>query len=283
MVDGRYRIGELARRTGVTPELLRAWERRYGLLDPERSTGGFRLYSDEDVARIAAMQGHLEHGIAAGEAARLALAEPSPKGTDGDGELLPALLRFDESAAHAAFDRLLAEYGREAVLRDAVLPALRAIGDGWERGDVTVAQEHFASTLLRGRLLGLARGWDRGNGSRALLAAPPGERHDLGLIVFGLGLREHGWRITVLGADTPVETLLDAVGAVRPQLVVLAALNAERFLDHADEIARVAEIVPVAIGGGGATHDVAARLGAATLLHDDPLAAAARVAAGPGR
>lgn len=280
-MDGRYRIGELARRTGVTPELLRAWERRYGLLSPERSSGGFRLYSDADVARIAAMRGHLDHGVAAAEAARLALAEPAPQAADGD-DLLAALLRFDDAAAQAALDRLLADYGREAVLATAVLPALRTIGDGWERGEVSIAQEHFASTLLRGRLLGLARGWDRGAGPRALLAAPPSERHDLGLIAFGIALREYGWRITVLGADTPAETMLDAVRAVRPDLVVLAAVAEEPFRGSADELARLAELVPVAVGGAGATRDVAARLGA-TLLEEGPVAAAERLAVELGR
>ena len=215
----QLRIGELARRTGVATELLRAWERRYGLLAPTRTEGGYRLYSAADVSRVGRMRELLATGLSAAEAAREALAEPArPRRRAADGvpvELREAIERLDDAAAHTAFDRLLADFSLDAVLEGAVLPLLRELGEGWARGEVSIAQEHFASNLLRGRLLGLARGWDRGGGPRAVLACPPGERHDLGLLIFGLALREHGWRITFLGGDTPVDTLADTVAAAR--------------------------------------------------------------------
>jgi DNA-binding transcriptional MerR regulator len=280
-VTSRLRIGELARRTGVNPALLRAWERRYGLIEPERTDGGFRLYSARDERRVRTMVEHLGRGLAAAEAARLSRSEGAEGDGDvADGPLLDALLAFDETAAHAAFDRLLADLGREAVLRDGVLPALRAIGEGWERGDVSVAQEHFASGLLRGRLLGLARGWDRGSGRRALLAAPPGERHDLGLIAFGLALREHGWRVTLLGADTPLDTVREAATRLSPSVVVLAAMDPARLEAVADEVAALGAAVPVLLAGAGATRSLAAAAGVG-LLDDDPFAAAATLAASP--
>ena len=136
-------------------------------------------------------------------------------------ELGDAIRRLDDAAAHAAFDRLLADFSLDAVLDGAVLPLLRELGEGWEKGEVSIAQEHFASHLVRGRLLGLARGWDRGSGPRAVLAGPPEERHDLGLLIFGLALREHGWRITFLGGDTPLETLAETVQQLAPDAVVL--------------------------------------------------------------
>jgi hypothetical protein len=88
-------------------------------------------------------------------------------------ELWLALTGFDDAGAHAALDRLLASLSLESFLRDVVLPLLREIGEGWERGEITVAQEHFASNVLRGRLFALGRGWGRGTGRHALLAAPP--------------------------------------------------------------------------------------------------------------
>ena len=144
-------------------------------------------------------------------------------------ELREAIQRLDDAASHTAFDRLLADFSLDAVLDGAVLPLLRELGEGWERGEVSIAQEHFASHLIRGRLLGLARGWDRGSGPRAVLACPPEERHDLGLLIFGLALREHGWRITFLGGDTPVETLADTVERLVPEAVVLSATDSARF------------------------------------------------------
>jgi MerR family transcriptional regulator, light-induced transcriptional regulator len=271
------RIGELARRVGVTPELLRAWERRYGLLRPERSAGGYRLYSSEDERRVRTMTTAIGRGISAGEAARLALDDgqeaPSP------GTLVEALVAFDDVGAHAAIDRLLSTLTLDAVLRDWVLPALHELGERWERGEVTVGQEHFASHLLRGRLLGLARGWDRGSGPRALLACPAGEQHDLPLIAFGLALREHGWRITYLGADTPVATIDETASALRPDLVVLAAVDPARLRPCVEALRDLGSRFPLALAGAGADDALAEEIGTRRLA-DGPVEAAAAVASG---
>ncbi len=269
------RIGELSRRTGVSPELLRAWERRYGLLRPERSSGGFRLYSAEDERRIGRMTAALERGISAGQAAKLAL---------GDGEDLPsadtlveALVAFDDVGAHAALDRLLSSLTLETVLRAAVLPTLRDIGDRWQRDEINIGQEHFASNLLRGRMLGLARGWDRGSGPRALLACPAGEQHDLALIAFGLALREHGWRITYLGADTPLATIDQTATTLQPDLIVLAAIDAAQFTPLAEELRKLAARFRLALACAGTLETLVGEVDA-THLHDGPIEAAAAIA-----
>lgn len=269
------RIGELARRTGVSPELLRAWERRYSLLRPERSSGGYRLYSVEDERRVRTMTGALGRGLAAGEAAKLALGD----GTDAPsaGSLVEALVAFDDVGAHAALDRLLSTLTLETVLRDSVLPALRELGERWQRGEITIGQEHFASNLLRGRMLGLARGWDRGSGPRALLACPAGEQHDLSLIAFGLALREHGWRITYLGADTPLATIDETATALRPDLVVVAAVDASRLSAGAEGLRDLGARFPLALAGAGADEALAAQV-EARHLREGPVEAAAIVA-----
>ncbi len=279
----QLRIGELARRTGVATELLRAWERRYGLLAPERTDGGYRLYSDDDVRRVRRMRELLATGLSAAEAARQASAEPRSPDAErredsaplsASAELRGALEQLDDSAAHAAFDRLLAHYSTRAVLADVVLPLLHELGAGWERGEISVAQEHFASNLLRGRLLGLARGWDRGAGARAVLACPPGERHDLGLVIFGLALRELGWRITFLGADTPPETVVETVRRLEPEALVLAVTDAARLDGVVETAARLADTrTAVWIGGAGA-----AEVDGASVLIGSPLDAAEQVA-----
>jgi DNA-binding transcriptional MerR regulator len=269
----------------VTPELLRAWEQRYGLLRPARSDGGFRLYSPQDEHRVATMRSHLEQGLSAAEAARITLDQESapapaaelPVLALGASALRAALDRLDESAAHAAIDGLLSSFSVETVLREVVMPYLRELGDRWERGEASVAQEHFASQVLRGRLLGLARGWDRGPGPRALLACMPGEQHDLGLVVFGLGLRDHGWRITFLGPDTPLDTLSDTATTLQPDAVVLAATTSDRFESGRPALRRLARAVPLWVAGAGATPDVAMATGA-QLLDLNPLDGAERVA-----
>jgi DNA-binding transcriptional MerR regulator len=276
--ESLLRIGELARRTGVSTDLLRAWERRYGLLEPVRSESGYRLYSDADERRVAVMRAHLAQGLSAAEAARLARetdAAPTPS-AEPAAELWAALDAFDDAGAQAAFDRLVATLSFDTIARVAILPYLQALGERWRDGDASVAQEHFASTLLRGRLLGLARGWDRGLGPRAVLACPPGERHDLGLVIFGLALRERGWRVTFLGPDTPIETLAAAAEVLEPAAVILCALTPTHFESARSQIAGLAARHTVYVGGAGATADFAAATGT-HLLEGDPVTTAGQL------
>src|SRR6476661_6218762 len=264
--SAHLRIGALSRRVGVSPELLRAWEQRYGLLQPVRSAGGFRLYSAADEDRVRLMQRHLAAGVSAAQAARLALTEAAPdRGEESQPgelarlstELVAALDRLDEPGAHAALDRLLAMFTPQTVLRDVVLPYLHELGERWEHGEASVAQEHFASNILRGRLLGLARGWGEGAGPRAVLACAPGELHDLPLISFGLALAARGWSITYLGPDTPIATINETLlGRERP-LVVISAVTTDRLLAVQGELTELARGVRLALAGPGATKELA--------------------------
>jgi MerR family transcriptional regulator, light-induced transcriptional regulator len=288
---GRLRIGELSRRVGVSAELLRAWERRYGLLSPTRTPGGFRLYGDADERRVRRMLAHLDRGVSAAEGARLALLEreeTEPAAATGTpaSELMGEQLRqaldaFDEPAAHAALDRLLSAFTPDSVLRDTVLPYLHELGERWRRGEASIGQEHFASALLRGRLLGLARGWGSAGSPRALLTCLPGEQHDLGLICFGLTLRARGWSITFLGPDTPLATINEMTRLLTPALVVLTATTAEQFADARHDLVQVAGAAPLLLAGPGASAEIARGVGA-RYLPDDPVTAAALVASGAG-
>jgi MerR family transcriptional regulator, light-induced transcriptional regulator len=163
------------------------------------------------------------------------------------------------------------------VLGEVVLPYLHELGERWAANEVSVAQEHFASQLLRGRLLGLARGWDRGGGRRAVLACAPGEQHDLALIAFGLALRGRGWRIVYLGQDTPLDTLEEAVGRLNPDAVVVASTTRDRLARRVSELRRLARRTSLWIAGAGAS-DKLARSTRGSYLGDDPVAAADIVA-----
>ena len=185
-------------------------------------------------------------------------------------DLWSALDSFDDAGAQAAFDRLVAALSFETIARVAILPYLHGLGERWQDGDASVAQEHFASAVLRGRLLGLARGWDRGVGPRAILACPPGERHDLGLVIFGLALRDRGWRVTFLGPDTPIETIAAAAEHLAPAAIVLCALTDAPLAEALAPIARLAETQHVYVGGSGADAEFAGRTGA-HLLTGDPV------------
>ena len=280
------RIGELSRRVGVGAPLLRAWENRYGILRPARSPGRYRLYSEADVWRIRRMQAHLASGLSAAQAAQAVLSEEAPaSATDGDGlsddmtALTRSLQDFDEPAAQAILDRLLASFTVETVLGHVIIPYLHDLGEQWAQGEVHVAAEHFASNIIRGRLAGLARGWGRGRGPLALLACPPGELHDLGLLAFGIVLHRNGWRVHYLGADTPMDDLIGTVTGTRPELTVLAAVTPERYAAHAPQLARLAATGPLALAGAGATEAPAAATGARRLT-GDPVTEAQQVESG---
>jgi DNA-binding transcriptional MerR regulator len=282
--DSHLRIGELSRRSGVSPELLRAWERRYGLLRPMRSSGGLRLYSSEDLGRVRLMQQHMTQGLAAREAAALAarvtvgeqLGTSAFDPRSARAELSRATATFDEPGVQAVIDALLAVATVDALLSEVIVPYLHDLGERWERDQVSVAHEHFASNLLRGRLLGLARGWGRGTGRRALLACPPGERHDLGLIAFGLALRERGWRIDYLGADTPTDSITEAARTIEPALLVLSAVTPDHLSPLAPVLADLAQRHRVAVAGAGARGFPTDGPGILTLT-GDPVAEAERM------
>lgn len=281
------RIGELSRRTGVHADTLRAWERRYGLLSPARSDGGFRLYSGEDEERVRATRALIDSGLSAAEAARLArsgvVPSPSPGATspaNADRRLREALERFDEAEANIVLDEAIAALSVEALASRVVLPALEEVGERWERGEASVGQEHFATNVVRGRLAGLARNWGVGSGPLAILACPPGELHDIGLLVFGLVLRARGWRIAYLGANTPIASVTEAAERLAPRVVVLAALSEEPFSSAADEIARLGEGTRVLLAGAGADEASCSRANA-ELLSGDPVGAAEQLV-GPG-
>jgi hypothetical protein len=194
-----------------------------------------------------------------------------------------ALDRLDEDEANRIFDRLLGALSLAAVIRDAVLPYLRELGERWrEQGEAAIAQEHFATGVLRGRLLGLARGWGGGHGPGALLACFPGDHHDLGLICFGLALREKGWRITFLGANTPLATIESVAMELAPELTVLTrAVPSDDDPAVEATLKRIAATTSLALAGHGVGERLA-HMKWARFLVGDPFTAAHHVAASFG-
>jgi len=282
------RIGDLSGRTGVGTHQLRAWERRYGLLQPRRSAGNYRLYSSADEARVRLMQRYLAEGVPAAQAAELTIAArftvsagagrevPSHDVSAAQQEIRRALARFDETSAQRTLERLFVAFTPTTVARDVLLPYMHEVGEQWSAGRITVAQEHFATNFFQARLLALARGWDRGLGPRALLACAPKEQHTLALIVFGIALHELGWRVTYLGADTPIETLTEVAEIIHPELTVMAATMRQRLPRHAKQLRSFTDRRPLALGGPGVSARLAKQTGARH-LEEDPVTAASTV------
>ena len=206
MAQSGLNIAALARRTGVQPDTLRKWEQRYGVLRPRRTPGGQRRYDDADLARVEWLKSRLDEGYRIGEAAAL-LGQTSVAGRT-TAELREAIVAGVDTLDVAAVDQLLEQsfvvFPLERALAEVVVPVLRHVGELWSTGRFSVAQEHLLSAAVRTRLerlLAEPRAPVRGE---AVLACAPGERHDLGLLMLAIVLRADGWRVTYLGADTPV-------------------------------------------------------------------------------
>jgi DNA-binding transcriptional MerR regulator len=284
------RIGDLSARTGLATHQLRAWERRYGLLQPRRSAGNYRLYSPADEHRVRLMQRYLADGVSPAQAAELTIVArfavsvgggrevPDSDVSTAHQEIREALARFDETSAQRTLERLLAGFTPTTVARDVLLPYMHDLGEQWSAGRVSIAQEHFATNFFQARLYALARGWDRGLGPRALLACAPGEQHNLALVICGIALHELGWRIVFLGSDTPIETLAEVATLSNPEVTVVAATMRQRLARHSGQLSRFSEKWTLALGGPGASSRLSEKTGARH-LPQDPVGAASTLSA----
>ncbi len=284
-------IRELSRRIGVSTDLLRKWEQRYAVLNPQRTAGNQRLYSRVDEARARVMLRHLNDGMPAAQAAELAIStrfQIAPDATTATATptvaqvaqttaaMQAALERYDETTADQALETLLRISPATTVIGEVLLPYLHDIGERWQHGQLSIAQEHFATAFIHSRLLGLARGWDRGLGPRALLACPPQEQHTLGLIAFGIALHHIGWRITYLAADTPIPMIAEAAATTHPRLIVISAATPDHLTPALPQLRELRPHNTVAIAGAGANQHHAHQSGA-IYLPDDPITTASTI------
>ena len=241
------RIGAVARRTGVAVATLRAWESRYGVLQPCRSDGGHRLYSEDDVDRVLAVlrltaQGWSVSAAAASVTAerspsRLGLVTDPPEATDAAARRDPTAQRlhdlltravhtFDTAAAEEALDEAIARLGVAYALEDVVMPMLRDLGEGWEDDPALIAAEHFATNTLRPRLHRLLSGARSASAPSCIAAAPDHEDHELGVLAAAAVASDLGFRVTYLGARTPASALERSVATIRPDVVLVGAITA---------------------------------------------------------
>jgi DNA-binding transcriptional MerR regulator/methylmalonyl-CoA mutase cobalamin-binding subunit len=225
----RYSLGAVARMLGVTPHLLRAWERRYGAVRPARTPGGTRRYSEADVRRLRLLRAGIGHGHPIGEIAALPLTElerrfgalAGARATPSEA-LWEAVARVDGAEIERLLGLQLGALGPRVFVHEVALPLLRTVGERWRSGEVCVAAEHAASAALRSLLGAALRQRREGEGPRLVFATPPGERHELGLLAAAVCAQERGARATYLGPDLPAEELARAAHEQRAEAAVLA-------------------------------------------------------------
>jgi DNA-binding transcriptional MerR regulator len=255
-------IAALARRTGVAPDTLRKWEQRYQILQPDRTAGGQRRYTERDVARVDWLRERLDEGYRIGVAASLLGTigvGPGRSPRDHLRGLLDSVALGETSEIGLRLDQAFALLGVDETLEAVVQPLLEAVGERWARGELTVAEEHLVSETVRsrlGHLLGDPGGSVRGI---AVLLCAPGERHELGLMTAAIALRRDGWKVVYLGADTP---LADAVALARRLPARLLGLSVA-LREHARALEKMTlpEGIALVVGGSGSSAALARRLG----------------------
>jgi DNA-binding transcriptional MerR regulator len=253
----------IASLTGVNPITLRAWERRYGLVQPLRTPKGHRLYTQEHVEQIRRVIALVERGVPISRVHEVLVAERQPgaatRGPWGEHleRMAAATARFDEAELDRVYDEALSLQPIERVTRGLLLPLLARLGERWKDLPGGIAEEHFFSTYLRSKLgARLQHRAHYATGPRLLAACAPGEQHEIGLLLFALEAQSAGMRPVVLGADTPLPEVALARRSSGCEAVVVSASvePAAGFLDRALPALVRDSGVPVFVGGPVAVH-----------------------------
>lgn len=280
--QGSFSIGTVCRRTGINPITLRAWERRYGLLHPQRTAKGRRLYSEADIRRVEQILALLDQGFAVSQVGRVldrrTATAPPEAGADAVWQgylerILGAVHAFDEQALDRAYQDALSVFPVDLATRNLIIPALGELGIRWQQGTGTVAEEHFFNVFIRNKVGARLHHQARNaTGARVVAACMPGEQHELGLLLFGLYAAERNYRVVLLGADTPLRDIPTVVQRCRARWVALAANYAvESGTLRKDLVVLVQALkVPVFVGGHQAVSEARSiRRAGAHALGDD--------------
>jgi DNA-binding transcriptional MerR regulator/methylmalonyl-CoA mutase cobalamin-binding subunit len=255
-----FPIRTVATLTGVNPITLRAWERRYGLIKPIRTPGGHRVYTRADIDDIHSILALLAQGIAVSQVGEALPSKGRGERASREGKswqryrerMAAAIAQFDENRLEEVYNEALSDHPMQRVTREVLMPLLRHLGERWQESAGAIAEEHFFAMYLRNKLG--ARFHHRGRGAagpKLVVACLPGEVHEVGMLLFALAAHERGFRLVLLGADTPLGELSHAVLRARAAVIILSgSIDPAAAIFDNDLPKLVREVgVPVFVGG----------------------------------
>jgi DNA-binding transcriptional MerR regulator/methylmalonyl-CoA mutase cobalamin-binding subunit len=276
-----YTIGTVSKLTGVGAITLRAWERRYGLIEPVRKASGHRLYTRHNIDQINRITALTQQGMRISQIRpeMLESAADADAGADADkwnaqlNSMMGAIISFDEDRLEEIYNEALSLYPIGVVTRKLLTPLLIELGLRWEGGEGNIAEEHFFAFYLRNKLG--ARYHHRGRGNRGpliLVAGLPGEYHEIGLLLFALAAHESGYQVLPLGANMPLEELAAVARKKNCGAIVLSGAiepSRETLSQDLPELVASSQ-APVLIGGLSSVYacDAINRAGAEALGRD---------------
>ena len=257
-INGLYPISTVSEITGVNAVTLRAWERRYGLIQPERTPKGHRMYSQTDVEKIQHILEQLGQGIAISRVADSLITPEPSKGAEADtwqqyqARMIEAISRFDENVLDAIYNEAMSLYPVDIITRQLLTPLLIHLGERWKSSEGSVAEEHFFSVFMRNKLGARFHHRNMRNTGPCLIAAClPGEHHEFGLLLFALAAHARGYRLILLGADMPLADLPHVMQRTESDAFVLSGsilADVDTFRNELEQLAHTSNI-PVFIGG----------------------------------
>ncbi len=243
--EPKYTIKVVSERTGVRPVTLRAWERRYDLLDPERLDNNYRLYSERDIQILRWITHRLDDGLSISNAVREyrslrangiwpealpSVLPPEPSQTPRyptkyyAEKLYAALVDHKEAEAKKIVDTVQGMYDIQKIFFEIFYPCLVEIGEAWYRGEIRIATEHFASAFIRGILMNLLQAFPIYSAAPSILVGcAPEEFHEIAPLMLSVLLRREGYQVEFLGPDLPVDDLVLYAGDIKPDMIILSA------------------------------------------------------------
>jgi MerR family transcriptional regulator, light-induced transcriptional regulator len=287
--DARYPLRAVIRRTGLTADVIRAWERRYGAVSPARSDGGQRLYSESDVVRLALLKKATSDGHSIGEIARLDSSSLETLATRGRAdsvrpdagsasraviaEAIAAIESMDQNALEGILKRAVLSLGATRFIDSIAAELLTQVGNRWHSGTLAPFHEHLASDTVRRTLAWVSDAYEPERGAPCVVVATPaGELHELGAMIVAAAASEESWRVVYLGANLPAADIAAAAGAVGADVVALSLVygNGEGTTLEIRETARaLPDGVALVVGGAAATLLGADKLGREVHVLDD--------------
>ncbi|WP_394547820.1 MerR family transcriptional regulator [Priestia aryabhattai] len=262
--EGKYNIKAISNMVGIQPGTLRAWERRYQILNPVRNESGHRLYTEEDLRKLKWLTEKVSGGFTISQAVSLLETESSTVGTfeeEGEvdspqkirDELLTMLLSFEEGKAQDLINHAFSLYSVEKVVIDILGSLLVTVGDMWERGQITSAHEHYTTQVLKTRISMIFYSLpSNGLLPKAIAVCGPNETHEVGLLVFTLFLRRKGFEVIYLGSsieDKDVELIIKEVDPTFLFMSCTMMENAEKTLNLTNQMIKKFPHLKVGLGG----------------------------------